>query len=132
MPIPAPFACRTQHVMRQDVQFLWPRQHLPRHQGRDRMADAKGEKTTRCTLCAAEFTEQELENVKACPSCGTEGIPCDIADDVTIKINWHELRILGIWASFWAGTPDFKASSRAALKAILKRVEAQYPDKTRL
>lgn len=82
-------------------------------------------KTTRCTDCAAEFTDEELEGVSCCPKCGSKGVPCLISQDVNIKINWHELRILTIWASNWAN--KLEADSQRALKSILKRLEAQRP-----
>lgn len=58
-------------------------------------------KTTRCLLCRTEFTEQELHGATACPTCGTTGVPSAIAEDVQISINWHELRVLVIWAENW-------------------------------
>lgn len=86
----------------------------------------------RCTKCGSEFTDAQLENVSACPKCGTKGVPSAIDDDVVVRVNWHELRILGIWASFWASKDDFEPDSRAALSAIIARLEKQYPEKTPL
>ena len=85
-------------------------------------------KTTRCTVCASEYTDAEIATATACPNCGSKGLPCDIAQDIEIKTNWHELRILGIWASNWAheklgGEKD--RDSVKALNAIIKRLEAQ-------
>lgn len=85
-------------------------------------------KTTRCTICSAEFTDAEIEEATCCPTCGTTGIPCAIEDDVTLKINWHELRILTIWADNYAREHTLP-SSRATLTGILQRLQAQYPDK---
>lgn len=84
----------------------------------------EAEKTTRCTDCASEFTDAELMAASACPVCGCAGVPCSISEDVTIKINWHELRILGIWASNWAAEKCDKSGQRTA-KLILARLEAQ-------
>lgn len=86
----------------------------------------------RCVVCDSEFTLEELDALPpekhgACPACGHDGVPCDPAQDVTVKINWHEIRILTIWADNWARdrcTPQ----SRKALAAILQRLEAQRPD----
>lgn len=90
------------------------------------------ELTTRCTNCSAEFTDAELVGVGCCPKCGSTGTPCDIKDDVTIRVNWHELRIIGMWADNWASTPNFPESSKRVVAAILARLEKQYPDKTPL
>ena len=91
------------------------------------------QKTTRCTHCGTEFTEKELEGVYACPICKTTGVPCSIAEDVTIKINWHELRILGIWADNYAQSmPPDQDGSKQLVGKIIQRIEAQYPDMTSL
>ena len=84
-------------------------------------------KTTRCTTCEAEFTDAELKDAFACPSCGSEGIPCSIAQDVTVKINWHELRILTIWANFHAQA-HCDPGSQKSLATIIQRLETQRPD----
>lgn len=88
--------------------------------------------TTRCTHCGTEFTDEQLEGLQSCPKCGTRGTPCAIADDVMIKVNWHELRLLGMWADNWAHTPNFPEDSQRVIAAILTRIEAQFPDKTPL
>jgi hypothetical protein len=87
------------------------------------------EKTIRCTRCAAEFTEEDLKDASDCPKCGEQGCPCIISDDVAIKINWHELRILGIWATNWANKQGFDIGAKKTLAAILSRIEKQYPRK---
>lgn len=82
-------------------------------------------KDIRCTQCAAEFMHAELEGAQACPACGSTGVPCDIREDVAVSINWHELRILGIWATNYAAT--LSEPSQRVLRAILKRLQAQHP-----
>lgn len=90
-------------------------------------------KTIRCTDCAAEFTDEELEGKSACPTCGTASVPSSIADDVTIRINWHELRILGIFASNWAERCDEgPAKTARCVRSILKRIHAQHPERAPL
>jgi DNA-directed RNA polymerase subunit RPC12/RpoP len=56
----------------------------------------------RCTLCASEFSQDDLDGVNACPVCGHGGLPMPIDADVKVAVNWHELRILGMWAENWA------------------------------
>lgn len=89
-------------------------------------------KTTRCTHCSTEFSEEELTNAQECPTCGTTGTPCLLEDDVMLKINWHELRILGIWADNYARAVNLEDSSRKVISAILSRCERQFPDRTPL
>lgn len=88
------------------------------------------DKTTRCIQCSAEFTAAELQGTWACPKCGTTSIPCAISQDVTITVNWHELRVLGIWAENYArsmGDSESSAGARRALNAIFDRLEKYRP-----
>lgn len=83
-------------------------------------------KTIRCTDCYEEFSEEEIESATACPACGTSSVPMVIKNDVLLPINWHELRILTIWASNYAEKlPD---DSRMALHKILKRLDKHRPE----
>lgn len=75
-------------------------------------------KTTRCTECRSEFTDAELDGAKACPTCGTQGVPMSIARDTTIRINTHELRILTMWASNYAASLVARDPSSRAAKAV--------------
>lgn len=98
-------------------------------------------KTTRCTICGSEFSENELIGVACCPKCGTKKLPCSIADDVTIKINWHELRVLVIWAENWARQIDKEQENKQeegwkdpfnhlySIMTIAERIQKQHPDK---
>jgi len=90
------------------------------------------EKTTRCSDCAGEFSDEEIDKVSRCPTCGTTSVPCAIAEDVTLKINWHELRILTIWASNYADQQMKDQPGQRTLKSIIKRLHAQYPEKAPL
>jgi hypothetical protein len=47
-----------------------------------------------------------------------------ISQDTTIEINWHELRILTIWASNWAAE-KCDESARKAVANVIKRLETQ-------
>lgn len=93
------------------------------------------EKSIRCTRCGSEFSEADTEDATGCPKCGATGVPCAIKDDVTIRINWHELRILGIWADNYAGACDEREpekDARGTISGILGRIQAQHPDRTPL
>lgn len=90
-------------------------------------------KTTRCVICDSEFSKVEIKNATCCPECGAKGVPCAIKDDVTIKVNWHELRILGCWAERWAMRIEKEnLSSVATVGCIVARLQKQYPNKTPL
>jgi hypothetical protein len=87
----------------------------------------------RCCKCRGEFTEAEIESASACPKCGTKGIPCDPANDVDVRINWHELRILCIWAEHWARKIDAdKPSDDPSIKTvygIVGAIQEQFPSR---
>ena len=84
----------------------------------------------RCIVCRSEFEQDQLKGLKACPTCETTSIPMSTKQDVELKINWHELHLLCVWAENWAramkksGDPDgFKV-----LYSIIKELQDQYPD----
>lgn len=90
-----------------------------------------GEIVARCVLCSSEFTNTQLKGASACPKCGNEGLPMSPKQDVEIKVNWHELRILTIWAEHWANhikdAPDAKGQPVQTIFAIAKRLQDQHP-----
>lgn len=90
----------------------------------------EGKKTTRCVVCRAEFTDAEIQNAKACPSCGGTGVPMAIAQDVDVRINWHELRILVMWAenfeqSALKNEPNHKLGVVAAIAKALSKFKPE-------
>lgn len=90
------------------------------------------EKYARCVHCSTEFSRDELASrtVGWCPVCKHKGVPCAIEDDVTVNVNWHELRILGMWAENHAAR--FKAaepSMQRTVAIIAGRLHAQHPEK---
>lgn len=86
----------------------------------------KSEATMRCTDCYKEFSEEEVGTSPGCPSCGTSSLPMWIKHDVEVKINWHELRILGMWAANYA--ESLEDASRVSLHKILKRLSKYRPE----
>lgn len=98
-------------------------------------------KTVRCIHCGKEFTDEETKFVNSCPSCNTKSLPCAINDDVDIKINWHELHILVVWAENWARQLDEKHpvtntdepfNHLYTIMTIAERLQRQFPDKNAL
>jgi len=80
-----------------------------------------------CTTCGARFTAEEIADASGCPKCDTKGVPCGADRDLVVEINWHELRVLGIWASNWAHRADVDKSGEDALRGILSRLERAFP-----
>lgn len=84
----------------------------------------------RCVRCRSEFGELAIKGATACPACGDPGIPMSPDNDVTININWHELRILTIWAEFWANHNKEKHPEMIqAVFSIAAVLQDQHPDK---
>lgn len=85
-------------------------------------------KTVRCTMCRTEFTDVEVEGANACPVCHRPQLPMRIADDVTVAVNWHEIRILGMWAENWAIKANDESMVRS-VRIITSLIQQQHPDK---
>lgn len=83
-------------------------------------------KTRRCVSCRAEFSDSEIEKATDCPHCHDTGGPLLISEDVSLKINWGELRILCFWADHWAST-HLGDSQRRILASILRTLHKQFP-----
>ena len=86
----------------------------------------------RCIECRSEFTMEESSGKNACPKCGSTSLPMRISDDVDLKINWHELRIICIWASNFATEKFPDTPAERTLKTVVARLEAQHPEKSAL
>jgi predicted nucleic acid-binding Zn-ribbon protein len=86
-----------------------------------------------CVTCGGRYTAEEIEGRTSCPGCGSRGVPCDPSKDVAVEINWHELRILVMWAANWAENVCAKQdapgnNSPATIQAIARRLQEQHPD----
>lgn len=84
-------------------------------------------------MCGSEFSDAETEGFENCPKCHTSHLPMAISEDVDLKINWHEIRILTIWAENWAKQCDKSKKEENMLYIIMciaERLQHQYPDKT--
>jgi hypothetical protein len=63
----------------------------------------------------------------ACPSCGSQSVPCSHADQVSVTVNWHELRVLVMWAEGWQRHHQLGRT----VYAIADRIAAQHPERAR-
>lgn len=94
-------------------------------------------KTVRCLLCESEFSDEEIKGVTSCPKCGTRSIPCNIKNDIQVKINKHELHILLVWADNYANCADNQSenldnpsyeSLQKTIKVISRRLNEQIKE----
>jgi len=79
-----------------------------------------------CTLCGIEIPS--FKGLAACPNCGTTGLPCAHANDLTIAINQHELAVLCIWAERWGMMlAQAKEGGPGIVYAIVQRLKRRNP-----
>lgn len=75
-----------------------------------------------CTACG--YRLESFEGLNKCPACSSTSIPCDDSNQVLVSVNWHELRILVIWAENYARDKDLGDT----VAVIARRLEDQHPD----
>ena len=82
-----------------------------------------------CTDCGTVL--ESFDGLDRCPACGTTGLPCASGDQVSVSVNWHELRILVMWAENWArqhkGCTETDMSR--TVYGIARRLRAQHPER---
>ena len=78
-----------------------------------------------CTLCGVDI--ESFKYLTECPNCGTTGQPCGVENQVNVSINWHELRILCIWAERLG--LQCKPPSAGTVYAIAERLMKQFPER---
>ncbi len=79
-----------------------------------------------CIDCG--FGVASFEGLKCCPNCGSKSVPASAKDQVTVSVNWHELRCLTMWAERWAQ----QHALGNTVYAIARRLKAQHPSRTPL
>lgn len=88
------------------------------------------DETMWCVDCGGRFTEEEVTGATCCPKCKSGGVPADTAKDVVVEVNWHELRILGIWAENWAVQHARETANGMVntVHSITRRLQQQFPE----
>lgn len=85
-----------------------------------------------CLVCGSTIDVGEDDSFGACPHCGSNVIPADLAESADIHITWHELRILIFWAEFWASycntTGQGTETMHKVLYGIADRITMQHLD----
>lgn len=82
-----------------------------------------------CTQCDRQV--ESFEGLQACPNCGTKSYPCLWEDQVDVSINWHELRVLIMWAERWWNSNVAKTdtSKMNPIFTIAERIRRQHPER---
>jgi len=76
-----------------------------------------------CTSCG--FKVESFEGLAKCPQCDSRGTPCLDKEQVNISINWHELRILCMWAERWGNK---ECGGAGLIYNIAQRIQRQHPE----
>lgn len=90
----------------------------------------------RCARCEYRPTVEEANaGLTKCPRCETTAVPLADRHDVEVKINWQELRVLGIFAEQWAAQlkanhPDAPETDdpQRGVAIFCGRLQAQHPE----
>lgn len=84
---------------------------------------------TRCATCETQFaTDDELlQGANCCPACGCRSVPHDPAFDVTLTINWQDLRCLANWAESHVHASKADPGWERTWEAIKRRLRAVQP-----
>ncbi len=64
-----------------------------------------------------------IDGMVRCPGCGTSAWPCINAKQTTILVNWHELRVLCVYAANYGRF----VRRRPLVEAIVLRIQRQHP-----
>lgn len=75
-----------------------------------------------CIDCGLRI--ESFDGLSACPNCKSDSKPCGDANQVSVSINWQELRVLAIWAERWAHE---KLGGAGLVYAIALRLQKQHP-----
>jgi hypothetical protein len=86
------------------------------------------DKTVRCPSCLAQFKESQILDLKACPTCNSTQMPQIVEHDVTLTLNWDELRLLANWSAEYVAD-NFAQNSEilSELKVLLNKVGRHRP-----
>ena len=79
-----------------------------------------------CIRCRSKFAIKELKTAKCCPSCGCSVMALRSSQDVNIKINWYELKLICSYAEgFVLQSEDIE--SLKTLHSIIHELKRQFP-----
>ena len=79
-----------------------------------------------CIECG--YIVNSFDGLSSCPMCNSTSIPCSWKDQVNISINWHELRIIIMWAENWWNKTK-KEEQMNPVFGVAERIRKQYPER---
>ena len=93
------------------------------------MSRASEQERWLCLRCS-QWTDAS-DALRACPQCGAQGVPASSRDYVRVRITWHELRCLTIWAENFANAHREQDGGTMAhvVYGIADRLMAQHLDR---
>lgn len=94
---------------------------------RQESKDAKN--LLRCAVCGALITIAEAKEFKACSVCGTNVAPEFVYQDVLLRANWTELRMLANWAFQFALAAHLPSEAHQRLARVAQRIRLLRPER---
>ena len=81
----------------------------------------------RCVICEKELSEEGIEKLTNCPNCDSPLKAVHTDYDLSLTINWHELRLLAQWAENFSDTVPANSPDYMAFVSIMGRLAAMQP-----
>ena len=80
-----------------------------------------------CLNCGKEC--EESPRATCCPNCGDTGVPANASERLDVKITWHELRVIVMWAERFASSVAEERESKKMMRVvygIADRIQQQH------
>lgn len=81
-----------------------------------------------CWSCGVQSKVDDLRTpCTSCPNCGSRSVPMDPHFDVTLTLNWYELRCLVQWAQNYIESIEEDRDLEAGFERLLNKIRAVKP-----
>lgn len=84
----------------------------------------------RCATCERKMTLEEAKSFKHCPECGGGVAPEFVEQDILIRMNWAEARMLMNWAQAFALAVKLPASAYQRLARLARKFRLLRPHRS--
>lgn len=82
----------------------------------------------RCATCERKMTAAEAANFKHCPTCGGSVAPEFVSQDIFVRMNWAEARMLANWSQGWAIGTKLPSVAHQRLTRIFGKLRLVRPE----
>lgn len=82
-----------------------------------------------CPACSERFSMEMLKKARmeraCCPKCGSRASPLRVEFDVEVRLNWHQVRLIGLFLSkIREEVPD---PARSDIRELIRTLERSSP-----